>query len=154
MNIAQSTINKIVLFFANHYVFEELNTLEGEQQDVAQKLNYYTKLNELNKYDLMVLRQLDEYFKVMLDVELSYQVFGFEVLALWSRDIPKESRPLLNIKDIKLQKGAAYYWLESINLKRKDTSIYEEKKEIMKASTDKAKEFYEFICGFEMKCIS
>lgn len=150
MNIPQKIINKIVLFFANHYIFEEINTLKGKQQQVASKLHYYTKLHPFAGDDIKMLRELDPYFKVMLDVELSYQVFGFEVLALWSRDIPKPQRPFLNIKDINLQRGSTYYMKESLALKYKDEAKHKEKKEIMTTSTDKAKEFYTFLCEYEM----
>ncbi len=145
MNLTQDEINKIVLFFVDYYGYQEIHTYRNEQATISQKVRYYTKLHPFKQDETGVLKELDPHFKEMLSVQLSFQVFAFEILAEWARDTDKELRPFLNISETKIKRGHLYYFKELIVLKRRNGFKHKQVKEIMDISVAKAHEFYNFL---------
>jgi len=149
MKLTQKEINKLVLFFVDYYGYQERETYRKEQRSVIDKIRYYTKLDPFTKQDIPLMKELDPYFKEMLSLEISYQVFAFEILSIWATATPKQLRPFLNINELKLKRGKQYYLKELIKLKRINGFKHKQIKEIMDISVIKAHEFYDFLIKYE-----
>lgn len=149
MRLTQDEKNRLVLFFVDHYGYQEINTYRAEQQGISLKIRYYTKLHKFTEKDAMLIKELDPHFKRILSVNLSFQVFAFEILAIWAQDVPKERRPFLNISDQKIKRGHRYYFKELIKLKQRNGYKHAEVKEIMEISIAKAAEFYDFLNKYD-----
>jgi len=149
MKLTQKEINKLVLFFVDYYGHQERETYRKEQRSVIDKIRYYTKLDPFTKQDVPLIKELDPHFKRMLSLEISYQVFAFEILSIWAIDTPKELRPFLNINELKLKRGRQYYLKELIQLKKINGFKHKQIKEIMDISVIKAHEFYDFLAKYE-----
>lgn len=147
--LTQEEKTKLVLFFVDYYAHQERETYKRDQAMIAQKVRYYTKLHPYTRDETWILKELDPHFKKMLDMQLSYQVFAFEILALWAQDVPKEQRPLLNISDHKLKKGHRHYFKELLTLKKRNGYKYKQTKAIMEISIEKAAEFYNFVNKYQ-----
>jgi len=85
---------------------------------------------ELSKQDLE-----DDKARAILDNEISFLVFGMELIRLL--------KPI-QIKQQKLDRFMANYTISMLKLKRKDSKEYQDKKDLIELSKKTAIELFEF----------
>jgi len=137
--------SKIVLFFASQYINNESDTLKEIQLNVTYKLRYYTKLTKFTKVEHDFMVRIDPGIKDLLNVELSHQIFGFELLKLWALDTPRKQQPILGISQALLIAGKAHYTKERFQLKLDDLEAYKSVVEIIDFSEKIANDVFNFI---------
>ena len=146
-----STFNKVVLFIVADYIHRTkqeaavppiLHRLEGAI--VVFKRGHQFSVPEAKQ--VLKIAQSDEISNIM-NKEVSFMIFAFELMKLWVEYVPKEDRPLLNISDKHFKLGGRVFYRQMIKMKHSDAEKYEEKTNIINDSVQVASEFLDYHKG-------
>ena len=144
-----SLLNKIVLFIAQDYIYRTknlgmnvppiLHRLEGSIK-VFKQQNMFT-VEEAK--EVLLIAKSDEITAIM-DKEVSFIIFVYELMKLWTTTVPKKYRPCLNIGDKQFAIGGRVFFREMIRMRQNDSEKYEIKKSVIDDSISVANEFFNF----------
>ena len=142
-------LNKIVLFVAQDYIYRTkkddndvpplLHKLEGSVK-VFKQQNMFS-IEEAEK--VLKIAKSDEISSIM-NREVSFIIFVYELMRLWIEYVPKKDRPILNISDKKFAMGGKVFWKQMISMKQSNIDTYSHKKSVIDDSITVAKEFFEY----------
>jgi hypothetical protein len=86
----------------------------------------------------------DEELKKIMDKEVAFSIFVFELMKFWTMSVPKEKRPYLGVSDKHFKIGGNAYWQQMLKLKSINGYKHKQKKEIIDDSKEVAKAFFEW----------
>lgn len=138
--------NKLCLFTVEAYFSRAIS--EGLSEDpfhkeVQNAINGYLTFGRYSteERDVIIALGKEEAFKKITHKQISFIVFGLELLKAWVELIPKKNRPHLNISDKRLKVGRTQFVLTMVKLKNEDREKYDELKSIIDDSVITAKLF-------------
>ena len=142
-------LNKIVMFTAEAYI--ELSTAEGNlAPEALERLRYgiigQRKINMFTQTEAKICLELgkDERLIKIMDNEISFIVFVYELMKIWTMTVPRDKRPILGVSDKHFKLGGSVFYKQMLVAKQKDTKEYEEKQAIINDSKRVAQEFFQF----------
>ena len=142
-------LNKVVLFIAQDYIVRTKND-SGAVPPVLHRLEaaitVYKRGNMFTQEEaklILKVAQSDEISAIM-DREVSFIIFTFELMKLWTTYVHKEYRPILNISDKNFRLGGRQMWRQMLYLKQRNAEEHEVKQQIIDDSIDVATEFFNY----------
>ena len=143
------TFNKIILFVAQDYIYRTkkegasvppvLHKLEGAVK-VFKQQNMFSV--EEAKEVLKIARS--EEIDAIMNKEVSFIIFTFELMKLWVNHVPKVDRPILNISDKHFKLGGRVFYQSMLKLKQENEDKHKDKKSIIDDSITVANEFFSY----------
>ena len=151
-----STLNKICLYISQDYIYRTKKD-KGDVPPILHRLEWSVKV--FKQQNMFSIEEADKVLKIakseeidnIMNKEVSFIIFVFELMKLWTEYVPKEYRPNLNISDKHFKLGGRTLWKQMVKLKSKDVDKHSEKKEIIDDSITVANEFFNYHIK-ELKC--
>lgn len=144
-----SLLNKIVLFVSQDYI----NHAKQDGVDVPPDLHRLeASIKVFKRQHMFTVEEAKRVLKIaksdemsaIMNKEISFIIFVYELMKLWINYVPKKDRPMLNISDKRFKMGGKVFWKQMISLKQSDADSYNEKRNIIEDSIDVANGFFEY----------
>ena len=145
-------LNRVVLAFIYQWLNQHTETKDVDMPEICYKMKsagYASKVinsfNDEERERMKKLGETDEH-KELEKVHISLVIMALEVMKLHIQTMPPELRtPKLNISDKKLLMGKGAYAIYMLKAKKLDKEGYEIQKEIIDATCEHSKNWYEFM---------
>lgn len=144
-----SLLNKIVLFVAQDYIYRT----KQEGNDVPPDLHRLeAAVKVFKRQHMFTIEEAERVLKIassdemsdIMNKQVSFIVFVYELMKLWVNYVPKKDRPLLNISDKKFKMGGRVFWRQMLSMKQLNVHTHKEKSNIIEDSISVANEFFEY----------
>ena len=138
----------LILFTVMESLGKEVNT--GVSKDplhrkIVGRLKAWSTMRRFSQEEAKHLIELgkDAYMEKLKETEISYTVYGLELLKQWVED-PRFAKRSIGVSKDKLKLGRAAFAVDMLKLKKRDEAQYKETKKIIDDSVLTAKKFYSF----------